>query len=242
LTKLAMRMHRPATTSFDLAAQALLFESADKRERMGAFLAAAEERRSRRAAQAGTASPTSSRTSDAATPEPNASAPSVPAPVPPFRLRQLTVEDGLDLAMSPRPGAWQIYDAMQPFPADAGYRAVVDAAGRLLGYCCLGESARVPGMVGSPVVLDVAIGIRPQLSGHGWGAALGRAAIDYARNVAADRRLRTTVPEWNEVGLRVAELSGFARVGTVTHDRKIYVVLEQPGADEPVAQSTSDVA
>lgn len=38
LTKLSLRQHRPATTGFDVAAQALLFESADKRTRMQAFL------------------------------------------------------------------------------------------------------------------------------------------------------------------------------------------------------------
>ncbi len=38
LTKLALRLHRPATTTFDITAQALLFESEDKRERMQAFL------------------------------------------------------------------------------------------------------------------------------------------------------------------------------------------------------------
>ena len=38
LTKLALRAHRPDTTKFDTAAQALLFDSADKYERMTAFL------------------------------------------------------------------------------------------------------------------------------------------------------------------------------------------------------------
>ncbi|GAA4603313.1 enoyl-CoA hydratase-related protein [Actinoallomurus liliacearum] len=38
LTKLALRSSRPATTTFDLAAQALLFESEDKQARMTAFL------------------------------------------------------------------------------------------------------------------------------------------------------------------------------------------------------------
>lgn len=38
LTKLALRQHRPATTGFDIAAQALLFEGDDKRRRMQAFL------------------------------------------------------------------------------------------------------------------------------------------------------------------------------------------------------------
>jgi enoyl-CoA hydratase/carnithine racemase len=43
LTKLALRSHRPATTTFDVAAQALLFGSQDKYDRMTAFL----ERRTR---------------------------------------------------------------------------------------------------------------------------------------------------------------------------------------------------
>ena len=38
LTKLALRQHQPTTTSFDIAAQALLFESDEKRERMDNFL------------------------------------------------------------------------------------------------------------------------------------------------------------------------------------------------------------
>ena len=45
LTKLALRSHRPATTTFDLAAQALLFATQDKYDRMTAFL----ERRDRKA-------------------------------------------------------------------------------------------------------------------------------------------------------------------------------------------------
>jgi enoyl-CoA hydratase len=38
LTKLALRSHRPATTDFDITAQALLFDSEDKHDRMTAFL------------------------------------------------------------------------------------------------------------------------------------------------------------------------------------------------------------
>ena len=51
----------------------------------------------------------------------------------------------------------------------------------------------------------------------------------YARSVAVDRRLRTTVPEWNTVGLRVAEQSGFTRSGALSLGAHRYVVLEQSG-------------
>lgn len=48
LTKVALRLHRPATTLYDMTAQALLFDSAEKRERMQGFL---DERARRRAAR-----------------------------------------------------------------------------------------------------------------------------------------------------------------------------------------------
>jgi len=149
-------------------------------------------------------------------------------PVPPFHVRQLSIEDGLTLAASPQPGAWQVYDALEPFPPDEGYWAVADSRDALLGFCCLGEPARAPGETGHPTVLDIAIGIRSDLSGQGWGAELGRAAVAYARSVALDRRLRTTVPEWNAVGLHVAEQSGFVRSGTLALGGRQYIVLEQP--------------
>ncbi|HEV2937123.1 MAG TPA: hypothetical protein VGY96_28730, partial [Streptosporangiaceae bacterium] len=95
-------------------------------------------------------------------------APGAP-PVPPFHVRQLTIEDGLTLAASPHPGAWQVYDALEPFPPDEGYWAVADSQDCLLGFCCLGEPARAPGETGHPAVLDIAIGIRSDLSGRGWG-------------------------------------------------------------------------
>ena len=150
-------------------------------------------------------------------------------PVPPFHVRQLTIEDGLTLAASPQPAAWQVFDALEPFRPDEGYWAVADSQDILLGFCCLGEPARAAGENGHPAVLDIAIGIRSDLAGRGWGVELGRAAVAYARSVAADRQLRTTVPDWNAVGLHVAEQSGFTRSGTLALGGQQYIVLAQPG-------------
>jgi L-amino acid N-acyltransferase YncA len=148
-------------------------------------------------------------------------------PVPPFRVRQLTIEDGLDLASWSRPGAWHIEDALEAPEPDEGYWAVVDAGGTLLGFCCVGAAARVPGAPQDDYVVDVAIGIRPQLAGRGWSAELGRAAVRYASSVALDRRLRTTVPEWNEVGRHAARQAGFTSVGTRVWNHQPYEIFEQ---------------
>ena len=208
LTKLgaAAATARPPP-SFDIAAQAVLFDSEDKRQRMTSFLDDRARRRRDRAAAGQTAPPRS--TSRPISP---ARSGRIADPVPPFRVRQLTIEDGLDLASWSRPGAWHIEDALEAPEPDEGYWAVVDSNDTLLGFCCVGAAARVPGAPQDDYVIDVAIGIRPQLAGRGWSGELGRAAVRYAVSVALDRRLRTTVPEWNEVG-RHAAAAGRIQVG-----------------------------
>jgi enoyl-CoA hydratase/carnithine racemase/RimJ/RimL family protein N-acetyltransferase len=232
LTKLALRGNRPASTSFDIAAQAVLFESEDKRQRMTSFLDDRARRRRERATPA--ASPEVQTPADPApgTGEPAAnstaeSARHVADPVPPFRVRQLTIEDGLDLASWSRPGAWHIEDALEAPEPDEGYWAVVDCNDTLLGFCCVGGAARVPGAPRDDYVVDVAIGIRPQLAGRGWSGELGRAAVRYAASVALDRRLRTTVPEWNQVGRHAAAQAGFTWVATQVWNQQQYEILEQ---------------
>ncbi len=222
LTKLALRQHRPATTAFDIAAQAVLFDSEDKRQRMTSFL---DDRAQRRRDRTATGQP-------AAAPA-RSSGPSAPAgrltadPVPPFRVRQLTIEDGLDLASWSRPGAWHIEDALEAPEPDEGYWAVVDRDDLLLGFCCVGAAARVQGAPQDDDVIDVAIGIRPQLAGRGWSGELGRAAVEYAASVALDRRLRTTVPEWNEVGRRAAQQAGFTWIASRMWNHQQYEIFEQ---------------
>lgn len=243
LTKLALRSHRPATTSLDMVAQAVLFDGDDKRERMSRFL---DDRAVRRRNRAGTAAPTgtSGPALEAAacvrspSPAPREQAEgngqaahlrTVADPVPPFRVRQLTIEDGLALASWSSPGAWHIEDALEAPEPDEGYWAVVDSGDALLGFCCVGGAARVPGAPQDDRVVDVAIGIRPQLAGRGWSGELGRAAVGYAASVALDRRLRTTLPDWNVVGQHAARQAGFNWVAHAVYHQQRFEVFEQPG-------------
>jgi ribosomal-protein-alanine N-acetyltransferase len=132
---------------------------------------------------------------------------------PPYRVRQLTIEDGMDIAMWRYPGPWAVYDSLEPPHVDEGYWAVKDATDRLVGFCCFGEPARVPGFAEDPDALDVALGMQPQLVGRGLGQEFARAVVDYAHRVADGRRLRCVVAEWNEPGQHSAEAAGFTPVG-----------------------------
>jgi len=146
--------------------------------------------------------------SDAVAPRPEVTSP--------YTIGPLSIEDGLAIAMWRYPGPWAIADALEDPRPDEGYRAVRDARGEMIGFCCLGEAARVPGLSSAPAHLDVAFGIRPDLVGQGLSREFARTVVGQATAVAEGRRLRCVVAERNEAGRRAAEHVGF-RVSGVHH-------------------------
>ena len=144
----------------------------------------------------------------------------------PLRVRALTIDDGMDIAMWRYPGAWAVYDALETPQPDQGYWAVCDTDDRLVGFCCLGDAARPAGLDAAPGVLDVAIGIRPELTGHGLGTALGQAAVAYAAQVSDGRRIRCAVRDWNDRGLDAARAAGFEPAGEHEVAGQRYLLLE----------------
>lgn len=134
-------------------------------------------------------------------------------PAGPFRVTELTIEDGLDIAMWRTPGPWAVEDALTAPRADEGYWAVRSADDQLLGYCCFGEKARPLGLAAAPGVLDVALGIAPQYAGQGLSRDFSQVVVAHARAVAEDRKLRCAVAAWNARGRHTSESSGFRLVG-----------------------------
>ena len=111
------------------------------------------------------------------------------------------------------------------------YYAVRDETGALVGYCCFGLDARVPGGAygaaadpsrsGDPAAeafLDVGLGLRPDLTGRGLGAAFLEAIAAFAWEQVSHHRLRVTVAAWNERAIHLYEKAGFRRTHTFTHD------------------------
>jgi RimJ/RimL family protein N-acetyltransferase len=160
----------------------------------------------------------------------------VPELTPPLHVRPLTIDDGMDIAMWRYPGPWAVYDSLEAPQPDAGYWAVCDAAGRLVGFCCLGDAARPAGLDATPGVLDVAIGMRPELTGQGRGGDLGRAVVAYAARVSDGRRIRCAVHDWNDRGLDAARDAGFEPAGEheVTGQRyRLLEVVTHVGSSPP---------
>ena len=75
-------------------------------------------------------------------------------------------------------------------------------------------------------MLDVGVGMRPDLVGQGRGPEFATTVLDFARDRGATR-LRAVVQEWNIRSLRLVERLGFVRVGTHDVGDVTFVVVER---------------
>ena len=150
-----------------------------------------------------------------------------------YTVRALTPDDGEAIAGWRYPGPWATYD-LTAGVADEGYWAVVDEGGTLVGFLTLGQEARVPGLAEDAALLDIGVGMRPDLVGHGLGEQFGTAVLAHAASTGA-HRLRAVVQDWNERSLALCRRLGFVPTGEHHVGEVRYVVLERPTGpvDEP---------
>jgi len=156
-------------------------------------------------------------------------------PVPSLHVRPLEPRDAEAVASWRYQGSWSIYDPRpgdEPLSAAAGYEAIVDDAGSFVGYLCVGQEARVPGLAEADGTIDIGVGMRPDLVGRGLGHDFGAVALDHIRDRYGDRPLRAVVQDWNERSLRLARGLGFRDAGThqcVQDGKQVsYVLLVRP--------------
>ena len=128
-----------------------------------------------------------------------------------YRVRPLTDDDLAEIEGWRYEGPWSVYDSAGRLDPALGYWAVEGDDGRLAGFGCLGEDARVPGLPGAEGVVDVGVGMRPDLVGRGGGALFAAAFLEFAAERVAADRFRAVVKDWNERSVRLVERLGFVR-------------------------------
>lgn len=97
-------------------------------------------------------------------------------------------------------------------------------------------------MAGADGIVDIRVGLRPDLVGRGTGAAFGAAVLGAVRRQYGSVSLRAVVQAWDERSLRLARRLGFKDAGThacAQEGRQVsYVVLI---ADPPAGAAGSDL-
>ncbi|HEX5901526.1 MAG TPA: GNAT family N-acetyltransferase [Actinomycetota bacterium] len=141
-----------------------------------------------------------------------------------MEVRHLTKSDAVAIARWRYPGRYATYDVGEIVTPERGFWAVGHGAD-LVGYCCFGHEARVPGVVDEDGVLDVGYGMRPDLTGHGLGRVFVRAILDFAVDMYSPQRLRLLILDWNDRSLKVAEALGFQSEGVQESTEGDFVVM-----------------
>ena len=129
-------------------------------------------------------------------------------------IESLSPEQASDIRSWRYPGRYATYDVTDEIGAEQGLFAVVDD-GELVGYCCFGHEARVPGVDARDGVLDVGYGMRPDLMGRRRGRAFVSAILDFGCANFRPQRLRMCVLRWNDRSRNTALRQGFAITGRV---------------------------
>lgn len=165
-----------------------------------------------------------------------------------YRVRPLTPEQGEAMAGWAYPGPWAVYDVTGPVDPAEGFWAVVDeddsgdgaggeggqdGGGDVVGFACFGVEARVPGLEARPGVLDVGVGMRPDLTGKGRGRDFATAVLAHGWEVPGIVRLRAVVQDWNARGRALLARLGFTETGTHDVGDVTYIVYEAAHLPSP---------
>lgn len=132
------------------------------------------------------------------------------------------------------------YDVYNFSPADSeadlryllapvnNFRAILDAAGELVGFCSYGVDGQVPGGDYAVKALDIGMGLRPDRTGQGYGTTYARAIVQYGIDRYGATKARVTIAHFNLRARKVWEslgfkpVSEFARAGS---DRRFVILV-----------------
>ena len=112
------------------------------------------------------------------------------------------------------------------------YFIIKDDEVQIIGYCCFGGEARVPGGEYTdfePNVIDVGIGMHPRLVGMGKGKVFVETILWFALAEFSPKRFRVTIAKFNERSQKTFLKLGFVEIQTFTRksDGMRFIRLER---------------
>ncbi|MCB1693304.1 MAG: GNAT family N-acetyltransferase [Pseudomonadales bacterium] len=92
---------------------------------------------------------------------------------------------------------------------ELAFHAVLDASGEFVGFCSFGRDGQVPGFDYDDKALDIGLGMKPALTGQGYGAAFFAEILRFAIGTFGPSHLRVTVAEFNKRAMALYRRFGF---------------------------------
>jgi len=135
-----------------------------------------------------------------------------------FRFTQMTQEEAEAVAAWHYPEPYAFYDwtadaddlreLLDPELRGEAYWAARDEADALVGYFSFKPKDDA---------VEIGLGLRPDLTGQGLGAAFLAAGLDFARGRFSPERFTLAVATFNERAIKVYERAGFVRDRVYMH-------------------------
>ncbi|MGG1663122.1 GNAT family N-acetyltransferase [Brevibacillus sp. NRS-1366] len=147
----------------------------------------------------------------------------------------MTITDAKEITNWKYPGEYSFYnfdDSPETFQelVDGTYYAVRDNDGQLLGFFCFGRNAQVPEgqkqkLYETENVLDIGLGLKPELTGKGMGQSFLQAGIEFAKQQFPPKNLRLTVAAFNARAIKVYSKMGFKEKASVVNNGTEFIVM-----------------
>jgi len=133
----------------------------------------------------------------------------------------MTAEHAADVVTWRYPAPYACYDMTGADPAvlldpDAGFHALVDDGGGLIGFRSFGPDGRVPGGPYDSSALDTGGGLRPELTGRGLGREAIGTGLEFGTRRFAPPAFRMTIAAFNVRAQKVVRSLGFEAVARFT--------------------------
>ncbi|SDJ76414.1 GNAT family N-acetyltransferase [Sediminibacillus albus] len=99
----------------------------------------------------------------------------------------------------------------------------------LIGYFCFGKSAQVPAGAEAGFyqeeALDIGLGLRPNLTGKGFGASFLKKGIDFAVDTRLPQKIRLTVAAFNQRAITVYQRHGFESTSAFMSNNIEFIIM-----------------
>jgi len=143
--------------------------------------------------------------------------------VPTLLRRPFTLDEARSVAAWAYPPPFDLYDVDPTLtdlfthrgPDGDGYYPATGDDG-VVAFCVVGPEARVRGQRPRNGVLDVGLGVRPDLTGRGLASGLLEQVAALAVDLFRPRQLRTAVATFNDRSLALCAKAGFTPVRDFT--------------------------
>jgi RimJ/RimL family protein N-acetyltransferase len=152
-----------------------------------------------------------------------------------MRIVPMTAEYAADIVTWRYPAPYDCYDMTGADPAflvdpAAGFYALADDEGGLIGFRSFGPDGQVPGGAYDGSALDTGGGLRPELTGRGLGREAIRTGLAFGAREFAPAAFRMTIAAFNVRAQTVVRSLGFTAVSrfAAATDGKPYDIFTGP--------------